>query len=229
MSNLFSSFDPVSFFNLPLNWLSRALILIVLPLGFWASKNQPLVLLASLIKQVKLEFKASLNPYSVPGLLLPSLGIFLYILLNNSLGLSPYLFTASRHLVFTLALAAPLWVGHMVLASIATPSQVLAHLVPLGTPGLLIPFIVAVEIIRRVIRPLTLSIRLAANMTAGHLLLALLGGQGYGLGVTTLVCLLTGLILLASLETAVSLIQAYVFRVLSTLYINEVNSPQIRC
>lgn len=115
----------------------------------------------------------------------------------------------------------------MVVGIVKSPQNMLAHVVPLGTPGPLIPFIVVVEIIRSSIRPVTLSIRLAANITAGHLLLALLGGRGSvsNLYLTSIVVI--GLVLLSRLELAVRVIQSYVFRVLSTLYINEVNSPLI--
>jgi F-type H+-transporting ATPase subunit a len=87
------------------------------------------------------------------------------------------------------------------------------------------PLIVLIELVRRIIRPLTLSVRLAANIVAGHLLLTLLRGQATTQPTLIVGGLLITLILLATLEAAVSLIQAYVFRVLSTLYFNEVNSP----
>lgn len=103
----------------------------------------------------------------------------------------------------------------------------LAHLVPLGTPALLIPLIVIIETVRNLIRPLTLSVRLAANIVAGHLLLTLLGRQGPNLSFTLFLPLLTGLLLLGTLECAVAIIQSYVFRVLSALYVNEVNSSQL--
>jgi F-type H+-transporting ATPase subunit a len=98
----------------------------------------------------------------------------------------------------------------------------LAHLVPLGTPGVLIPFMVLIETIRNVIRPGTLAVRLAANIIAGHLLLVLLGNQGPTLTSSLLVFLLITQILLLVLERAVAVIQSYVFAVLTTLYSSEV-------
>merc|ERR1712036_23859 len=86
-----------------------------------------------------------------------------------------------------------------------------------GTPAVLIPVIVIIETIRNLIRPGALAVRLAANIVAGHLLLSLLGGQGAALRVS-LIC---GLVLLIVLECAVACIQAYVFTILSTLYLNE--------
>jgi len=100
----------------------------------------------------------------------------------------------------------------------------IAHLVPEGTPGALMPVIVIIETVRLVIRPGTLAVRLAANIVAGHLLLTLLGGQGPMLGGVRLACLMVGLVLLVTLECAVACIQAYVFTILSSLYLREHNS-----
>jgi F-type H+-transporting ATPase subunit a len=98
----------------------------------------------------------------------------------------------------------------------------LAHLVPLGTPGVLMPFIVLIETTSNIIRPGTLAVRLAANIIAGHLLLVLLGNQGASLSSPLLLILLVTQIILLVLETAVAAIQSYVFAVLATLYSREV-------
>jgi len=90
-----------------------------------------------------------------------------------------------------------------------------------GTPRFLIPIIVIIETIRNIIRPITLSIRLAANIVAGHLLLTLLGSQGPNLIIINLILLIVGIILLLLLEVAVACIQSYVFTILSSLYLNE--------
>jgi F-type H+-transporting ATPase subunit a len=100
-------------------------------------------------------------------------------------------------------------------------NSLFAHLVPTGTPGALIPVMVVIETVRNIIRPGTLSIRLAANMVAGHLLLTLLGSQGGALGAGAFLGLMIGLVLLLCLELAVACIQAYVFTILGSLYLNE--------
>lgn len=87
---------------------------------------------------------------------------------------------------------------------------------------------VLVEALRRVIRPLTLAIRLIANIVAGHLLLTLLGSLGYGLACYVLPLFFLGILLLIVLEIAVAVIQRYVFRVLSRLYLQEVNRTKLR-
>ena len=105
----------------------------------------------------------------------------------------------------------------------------LAHFVPLSTPAALIPFIVLIEIISRVIRPFTLSIRLAANIIAGHLLLRLLRERITSRGLILLIIALASLLALIVLELAVRVIQGYVFSLLSTLYLNEVNTLKFIC
>merc|ERR1711971_1135069 len=90
--------------------------------------------------------------------------------------------------------------------------NILVHLVPVGTPAVLIPVMVIIETIRNLIRPGALPVRLAANIVAGHLLLSLLGGQGARLGVSLLGFLVLGLVLLIVLECAVACIQAYVLQ-----------------
>jgi len=149
-------------------------------------------------------------------------------MVNNSLGLFPYIFTRTRHIVFALAIALPLWVGHVILSWSKQPQYALAHLVPSGTPVALMAFIVVIEFVRNIIRPLTLSVRLIANLTAGHLLLCLLRSN-IPASERFIVCglVLGCLVLLVVLEVAVSLIQAYVFTLLSSLYLEETQTKTI--
>lgn len=227
MRNLFSGFDPQALIRLPLNWVAALRATLVLPSSYWARPTTVSRLWANLKIFLNREFLAIFGPNSAPGLSLIPVSLFTFIALNNSLGLFPYIFTASRHPSFTVALALPLWLGHMTIGWVKTPTAILAHLVPLGTPPALMPFIVLIELVRSLIRPLTLAVRLAANIVAGHLLLTLLGNRAPGAHTFTLLAVLIRLFLLATLETAVALIQAYVFRILRTLYFNEVNSPLI--
>lgn len=227
MSNLFSIFDPVVLF-FPINWASALTLFFVFPGIFWVTKNQLFSTFSALFKFLFDELHAIGGLLITPGRTLICVSFFGFILLNNFLGLFPYIFTASRHLTFTVALALPLWVGHITIAWIFTPISILAHLVPNGTPYVLTPFIVLIELTSRVIRPLTLSVRLAANMVAGHLLLTLLSSQASSTFWTICLLVITALILLSVLESAVALIQAYVFSILSSLYVNEVNNPTLR-
>jgi F-type H+-transporting ATPase subunit a len=112
----------------------------------------------------------------------------------------------------------------MLLSIIYQYNHLIAHLVPTGTPRFLIPIIVLIETVRRLIRPATLAIRLAANIVAGHLLLTLLGSQGPILALVPLIGLIIGLVLLLLLEVGVACIQSYVFTILNSLYLNELMS-----
>lgn len=101
-------------------------------------------------------------------------------------------------------------------------NDTIAHLTPIGTPSILIPFIVIIESIRIIIRPLTLAIRLTANIIAGHLLLTLLGNSGELIKSNLiLIIIIIGQTILFMLELSVSIIQAYVFSVLIVLYRRE--------
>jgi len=226
MNNLFSVFDPVASYGLALNWFSSALILILFPSTFWLMRFRGKKIFYNIITFVRGEFNSIFGTNVSPGSTFLTVSLFVFIVINNFLGLAPYIFTRSRHLTFTVALALPLWIGHIIYAWALTPNHILAHLVPLGTPYPLIPLIVLIELVRNVIRPLTLSVRLAANIVAGHLLLTLLGNQLIDCSIVVLRLGIICLILLGTLECAVAVIQGYVFRVLSTLYVNDVNNKK---
>nr|UPX88256.1 ATP synthase F0 subunit 6 [Sida crystallina] len=223
MSNLFSIFDPVSSFNLPLNWLSLLLGFLVIPYNYWLLPNRMTMLFHKVTSTLHGEFKTLLGPGYNKGHTLLFIALFNFVAFNNLFGLVPYIFTATSHLAMTLALALPLWLSFMLFGWINHTKHMLAHLVPLGTPGALMPFMVLIETISNVIRPGTLAVRLAANMIAGHLLLVLLGNQGPNVSFPILSILIIVQMALLVLESAVAIIQSYVFAVLATLYASEVN------
>ena len=153
---------------------------------------------------------------------------FVFVFLNNFIGLFPYVFTATSHLTIRLALGLTLWSGYLLLSYVCNLSSSLAHLVPSGTPLPLAPFIVLIELVRNFMRPLTLSIRLAANIVAGHLLLRLIRGPLTGVNIFIFSLLLVAVILIICLEIGVAFIQGYVFITLSSLYIAEVRAPNVK-
>uniref|UniRef100_A0AB38ZGG5 ATP synthase subunit a n=1 Tax=Lucanus imitator TaxID=618023 RepID=A0AB38ZGG5_9SCAR len=221
MTNLFSSFDPATSIKLPMNWLSTILGLLILPLTFWFIPSRPMILWNKAILILHKEFKTLIGPAS-KGSTLIFISLFTLIMYNNFLGLFPYIFTSTSHLILTLSLALPLWLSFMLFGWLNNASHMLAHLVPQGTPGVLMPFMVCIETTSNLIRPGTLAVRLAANMIAGHLLLTLLGNIGPMISTLYAPALLVVQILLLTLESAVTIIQSYVFAVLSTLYSSEV-------
>nr|AGA83696.1 ATP synthase subunit 6 [Schistolais leucopogon reichenowi] len=156
------------------------------------------------------------------ALILTSLMVFL--LLINLLGLLPYTFTPTTQLSMNLALAFPLWLATLLTGLRNQPSITLGHLLPEGTPTLLIPALILIETTSLLIRPIALGVRLTANLTAGHLLIQLVSTATVALMPTMpAVSLLTFLILflLTILEVAVAMIQAYVFVLLLSLYLQE--------
>nr|YP_009868686.1 ATP synthase F0 subunit 6 [Alphitobius diaperinus]QKI32133.1 ATP synthase F0 subunit 6 [Alphitobius diaperinus]QNK05475.1 ATP synthase F0 subunit 6 [Alphitobius diaperinus] len=222
MANLFSSFDPSTNWNSSINWLSTLVGLLIIPPMFWLIPSRPNILWIKITSTLHKEFKTLLGD-KIKGSTIMFISLFSLILYNNFMGLFPYVFTSTSHMVMTLSLALPLWLSFMLFGWINNTIHMFAHLVPQGTPPALMPFMVCIETISNVIRPGTLAIRLSANMIAGHLLMTLLGNTGTMLSIYMINLLLIVQILLLVLESAVAIIQSYVFAVLSTLYSSEVN------
>lgn len=221
--NLFSTFDPSTRTSLSLNWLRIIIRLLLLPSLYWFIPSRNSIGWIIITNGLHNEFKILLNFNKIKGRTLIFISLFSFILFRNFLSLFPYIFSRTRHLTLTLSLALPLWLSFILYGWINNTIHIFAHLVPQGTPPVLIPFIVCIETIRNIIRPGTLAIRLTANIIAGHLLLTLLGRTGPSLSTSLLYFLIITQLLLFTLESAVSIIQAYVFSILRTLYSREVN------
>ena len=220
ITNLFSSFDPISStFNLQLNWLSIFLFIIVFYPSYWISNSKSSVLYSELTSYITKEFMPLFKSYK--NIIIFNV-LFIFILINNVFGLIPYTFTRTAHIAITLSMALTIWVIFILYGWINNTNHIFAHLVPLGTPIVLIPFMVLIESIRNIIRPITLSVRLAANLTAGHLLLILLGESMVNNRILIIITVTAAQFALITLEAAVAVIQAYVFATLSTLYAREV-------
>nr|UEK75818.1 ATP synthase F0 subunit 6 [Coptotettix longtanensis] len=222
MTNLFSSFDPSTSNTMSINWLSTWMFIVMIPTSYWMIKSRPNMLMEIMMKKMNSELNAILNNKNKGSTLL-FISLFTLIMMNNTMGLFPYIFTSSSHMVMTLSLALPMWLSFNLFGWINKTNHMFEHLVPMGTPPVLMPFMVCIETISTLIRPGTLSIRLAANMIAGHLLLTLLGNTGNKLNEILLLGMLAIQLALLILESAVSIIQAYVFSLLLTLYSNEIN------
>nr|YP_010688306.1 ATP synthase F0 subunit 6 [Layahima yangi]WBR65721.1 ATP synthase F0 subunit 6 [Layahima yangi] len=223
MTNLFSMFDPsTNIMNISLNWLSTMLGLIVIPSMYWLIPSRFNMLWFNILTTLHKEFKTLIGSPKSYGSTFIFVSLFSFIMFNNFMGLFPYIFTSTSHLTLTLALALPLWLSFLLYGWINHTTHMFAHLVPQGTPPVLMPFMVCIETISNLIRPGTLAVRLAANMIAGHLLLTLLGSTGPSMNMMLINLLLITQFALLTLEAAVAIIQSYVFAVLSTLYSSEV-------
>jgi ATP synthase subunit 6 len=155
------------------------------------------------------------------------LTLFLFIGFMNIIGIVPYTFTPTAHIVVTFGMSLSIWLGCTILSIKNFKSDFLAMFMPAGSPIVLAPFLVLIELVSYAAKALTLGVRLAANITAGHLLFAILAGFTFKLfiagGFATLISLFLMLIVIfiTILEIAVALIQAYVFSLLTTIYIND--------
>nr|YP_009003961.1 ATP synthase F0 subunit 6 [Liachirus melanospilos]AHI96044.1 ATP synthase subunit 6 [Liachirus melanospilos] len=150
--------------------------------------------------------------------------LFIFLITLNMLGLLPYTFTPTTQLSLNLGLAIPLWFTTVVIGMRNQPTIAMAHFLPLGTPTYLIPLLIIIETASLLIRPLSLGIRLTANLTAGHLMMQLIATATLVLlplmpavAISTYILLF----LLSFLEIAVAMIQAYVFVLLLSLYLQE--------
>nr|YP_009678975.1 ATP synthase F0 subunit 6 [Ceracris fasciata fasciata]AKR06219.1 ATP synthase F0 subunit 6 [Ceracris fasciata fasciata] len=223
MTNLFSTFDPsTNIFNLSLNWTSTFIGLLMIPSLYWLTPSRINIMWNKMNLTLHNEFKTLLGTKSFNGTTFIFISIFIMMMFNNFMGLFPYIFTSTSHLSLTFAIALPMWLSFMMFGWINHTNHFFTHLVPQGTPPALMSFMVLIETISNIIRPGTLAVRLAANMIAGHLLLTLLGNTGPSMTMNLISILIIGQMMLLILESAVAMIQAYVFSILSTLYSSEI-------
>nr|YP_002887512.1 ATP synthase F0 subunit 6 [Istiophorus platypterus]YP_002887538.1 ATP synthase F0 subunit 6 [Kajikia audax]YP_002887551.1 ATP synthase F0 subunit 6 [Tetrapturus angustirostris]YP_002887564.1 ATP synthase F0 subunit 6 [Makaira mazara]YP_008593371.1 ATP synthase F0 subunit 6 [Istiophorus albicans]YP_009250355.1 ATP synthase F0 subunit 6 [Makaira nigricans]YP_009250368.1 ATP synthase F0 subunit 6 [Tetrapturus pfluegeri]YP_009250381.1 ATP synthase F0 subunit 6 [Tetrapturus belone]YP_00925039 len=222
--SFFDQFMSPTYLGIPLIALALALpwILYPTPSNRWLN-NRLLTLQGWFINRFTQQLLLPLNPGGHKwALLFTSLMVFLISL--NMLGLLPYTFTPTTQLSLNMGLAVPLWLATVIIGMRNQPTHALGHLLPEGTPTLLIPVLIIIETISLFIRPLALGVRLTANLTAGHLLIQLIATAAFvllPLMPTVAILTATLLFLLTLLEVAVAMIQAYVFVLLLSLYLQE--------
>lgn len=146
--------------------------------------------------------------------------LFMFILFCNALGLIPYSFTVTSHIIVTFAMAAFIFAGVTVIGFIRHGFKFLLFFVPPGVPAYLLPLLVPIEVVSYLARPVTLSLRLFANMMAGHTMLRVFAAFVVLLGIFGVAPIIV-LILLYSLEVIVAVLQAYVFTIISCLYLAD--------
>jgi len=221
INNLFSIFDPSTTNFFLTNWIIVLMPLILMPTFFWYSYNRSYFIIFNIIFFISNEIKNNLSKLNLKNLIL-FISLFWFIILSNLLGLYPYIFTRTSHIIITMNLALPIWLTLILFGWLNLTNQIFFHLIPSGTPLSLSIFIVFIETISSVIRPITLSVRLTANIVAGHLLLSLLRDVRENFPIIYPPSSLI-LIALLCLEYAVAIIQSYVFITLFSLYLNEIN------
>ena len=147
--------------------------------------------------------------------------LFMFVLFCNMIGMLPYSFTVTSHIIVTFVLAAIVFVGVTVIGFIKHGIRYIKIFVPSGVPILLLPLIIVIEIISYLSRPVSLSVRLFANMMAGHTMLKVFGGFVISLGLLGGWLPLSFSVALTGLEILVAFLQAYVFAILTCIYLND--------
>nr|BBO49575.1 ATPase subunit 6 [Breviceps mossambicus] len=222
--NLFNQFIPPSILGLPMIFIPLLIPILLFPppTNRWITNRLMTTqswFLKTFTKQIFLPMNLKSQNWAF---ILLSLMLMLATL--NLIGLLPYTFTPTTQLSMNLGLAVPLWLATVIIGLRNQLTASLAHFLPEGTPTPLIPILIIIETISLFIRPIALGVRLTANLTAGHLLIQLIAMATIAIAPMSLpLSLLTFviLLLLTILELAVAIIQAYVFILLLSLYLQE--------
>jgi F-type H+-transporting ATPase subunit a len=147
--------------------------------------------------------------------------LFMFVLFCNMFGMIPYTFTVTSHIIVTFVLASFIFIGVTIIGFIKHGFGYLKLFVPSGVPVVLLPIIVVIEIISYLSRPVSLSVRLFANMMAGHTMMKVFGGFVISLGIVGGWLPLSFSVALTGLEILVAFLQAYVFAILTCIYLND--------
>nr|URH15344.1 ATP synthase F0 subunit 6 [Alouatta caraya] len=221
--NLFASFNVPMMLGIPL-----VTLIILFPTMLISSPNKLINNRLSSLQQwlIQLTLKQMMTVHSTKGRTwsLMLMALITFIALNNLLGMTPYAFTPTTQLSMNLAMAISLWAATVLTGLRFKTKASLAHFLPQGTPMPLIPMLVVIETISLFIQPIALAVRLTANITAGHLLMHLLGDTTLTLlssYTSSSMITIVIIILLIMLELGVALIQAYVFTLLVSLYLHD--------
>lgn len=226
IADIFSVFDDQngvflgSFF---LVWGLSALSLFFISSKVWAS-NSRWEVVRFFLKDIIFSLISRTKGRNLGGFSLIVSRLFCIIIIFNVVGLLPYVFRVTSHLVFSFVFAAPLWAGLLLRRVSWNYYSFIAHFLPSGAPSALNPFLVLVEIVRVLVRPVTLSIRLTANIGAGHIVLALVGGFLTSIMAdanfsSLLLYLINSFYFI--FELAICCIQGYIFSLLLILYSDE--------
>ena len=153
--------------------------------------------------------------------------LFIFVLFSNLLGLIPYSYTTTSQIVVTFAMSFVIFLGVTIIALVKHGFHFFSFFVPAGAPKVLVPFLAVIEVISYFMRPVSLSVRLFANMLAGHTMLKVFGGLAVmiasagGAAVAGSVFPLLAIVGLTGLEILVAVLQAYVFTILTCMYLND--------
>jgi len=227
ISDIFSSFDPYRFNSINpsirIFIIINITLIIITQLTFWISSSRANSSIVPFIIIINAQLiRTFIN--NLKGLRQIVTTLFFSIIAINLLGLIPYFFSTSRHLIFTLIFGLPLWLAIILSRFFKSIKKSIAHFLPDGAPDWLNPFLVLIETTRVTVRPITLSFRLAANIRAGHIVLGLIGiycAAAWFSSYTGLILLILTTVGYILFEVAICLIQAYIFCLLLSLYSDD--------
>lgn len=221
---------PISLFGLDIS-INKAVILMWIVVGLAGTL---LVVGGSARKMVptKLQSLAELLVDFIRGIILDTMGkdgmkffplvatLFVFILFCNVLGLIPGSYTVTSQIIVTGVFAVSVYALSVALGFLLHGVKFLGILIPPGTPGWLLPLMIPIELVSQLARPVSLAVRLFANMTAGHVMMKVFGGFVVAMGVFGIVPLVF-IVALTGLEILIACLQAYVFAVLTCIYLND--------
>jgi len=219
----FGSID-VSFTNASLFMVISSLTILLI-FNFGSKKNSLLPSKVQLIAELSYSFVSKMISDTAGSKAKPYFAfifsLFMFVLFCNMFGMIPYAFTVTSHIIVTFILASFIFVGVTIIGFMKHGFGYLKLFVPSGVPAVLLPLIVVIEIISYLSRPVSLSVRLFANMMAGHTMMKVFGGFVISLGIVGGWLPLSFSVALTGLEILVAFLQAYVFAILTCIYLND--------
>lgn len=225
--DIFSIFDPARFsFLTPTSTILifiNMLLVVSVQLNIWKGPLRKTSLLTPATQFIITQLFRTTS-LQLKGLSSIIINLFILIILINLIGMAPYCPSSSRHLIITLSIGLPIWISILISSFIYSPKKSTAHFLPDGAPEWLNPFLVIIETTRVLVRPITLSFRLAANITAGHIVLTLIRiytARALFTSSYSFIILLISRSAYIAFELAICLIQAYIFCLLLSLYSDD--------
>nr|WRK67381.1 ATP synthase F0 subunit 6 [Pentidionis agamae] len=211
---MFSTFDPTS-----MTYPTFLLLMMIIVMA-QISKSKTEIMKKTTFKFMSKEISPNMESKNQKSSTKKFIAIFSFIIMMNLGGLLPSSFSMTSHMSLNLPMALMMWISTNMFSMMKKTKKTMAHMVPNGTPMLLSPFMVLIEMVSNIIRPITLSVRLTANMVAGHILISLMENFVINTNPNTILSFLMASTL-TILETGVAIIQSYVFSILITLYFSE--------
>nr|AKS48929.1 ATP synthase F0 subunit 6 [Trypanobia cryptica] len=225
LASIFTSFDPIlTPLESPVTLILPIMITLMAMQSYWMIPTTTSRLQTSVICGMKSLVKPNVG-FNMKGMHMTITTTFYSLFLLNIVGMIPYVFSMTSHLNFTLSMAFPLWFTMILVSMNKSPKKTMAKLLPEGTPTPINPFLATVELISSCVRPLTLAFRLAANISAGHVILAMVASfMSNTLLSSTILKFIAMIIMVGAysmFEIIICMIQAFVFVLLLSMYSND--------